>query len=197
MKMENMTRLVKLQDIADIRAGYPFRGRIEPVAVGTHRVIQIKDIGTNHRVKEEGLFLIDMPSSADSYLVKPGDVLFQSRGSRNFGTPISEPLPRTIASGHLFVIRPHQNILPEYLAWFINQPPAQLHIKAHQRGSYVPLIPKDALNELEVAVPPIAVQQSIVELERLRIKEEELQRAICEKRTQIIQAVCANLARSR
>lgn len=187
---------MRLRDVADIRAGYPFREKIEPVVEGTHWVVQIKDIGTDHRVKKEGLFGIKMPPSADSYLLKPGDVLFQSRGSRNFGAPIVDLPSNTIASGHLFVIRPRRNIMPEYLAWYINQPAAQAHIKAHQRGSYVPLIPKDALNELEVAIPPIEVQQIIVQLERLRVREEELQRAICERRAELIQAVCGSLLKN-
>lgn len=86
--------------------------------------------------------------------------------------------------------------MPEYLAWYINQPSAQAHIKAHQRGSYVPLVPKDALNDLEVAVPPIEIQRVIVELERLRVKEEELQKALCERRAELIRAVCGGLLKS-
>lgn len=186
----------KLSEISEIRAGYPFRSKIESVPEGNYRVIQIKDIRKDTlRVDPEGLFRVTMPPTADQFLVHENDVLFQARGSRNFATPISQPLPSAIASGHLFVIRPKGSVLAEYLAWYMNQPTAQAQIKEHQRGSYVPLIPKSAIEELQVPVPPTDTQRVIVALERLRLREEQLQHQLSAKRTQLFQSICMNLIR--
>ena len=187
---------VKLSEISEIRAGYPFRSKIESVPEGNYRVIQIKDIRKDTlQVDPEGLFRVAMPATADQFLVHENDVLFQARGSRNFATPITQPLPSAIASGHLFVIRPKADLLAEYLAWYMNQPATQAQIKEHQRGSYVPLIPKSAIEELQVPVPSSKTQHVIVALERLRLREEQLQHQLSEKRTQLFQSICMNLIR--
>ena len=44
----------RIKDLATIQTGYQFRGKIEPVEDGTHRVIQPKDIDDDCR--QQGRF---------------------------------------------------------------------------------------------------------------------------------------------
>ena len=143
------------------------------------------------------MYKINLKRSVDRYLVNMGDVLFLSRGHRNFATAIDIPMKNTIAAGHFFILKfDTLKILPEYLAWYINQPPAQKFLKSMaKRGSHMPIIGKSEFEQLKVNIPPLQVQEKIIKLSKLLQQEDELLEKIKEKRGQIIQSICLNAAR--
>lgn len=186
---------MKLKDIAEIRSGYPFRGRIEPQVNGALRVIQIKDINEGQSLAKADLVTVNLERDPQAYSVKEGDVLFLSRGHRLFATPITEPLKNTIATYYFFVLRPKTgSVNPRYLAWYINQPPVQTELNAAKRGSHMPLVSRNDIEELHVEIPPLRTQQAIVELSELGRREAELLAAIQEKRTGLINSICLQAA---
>lgn len=183
---------MKLQDIADIQIGYQHRDKAHPISMdstGTHRIIQIKDLDLEEQFKDKvierggivpyvwpgSLHQVTPSGDARRYLVSQGEVLFLSRGQRTCAVPILASLQDTIASYYFYILRlDTERVSPEYLAWFINQPTAQAFLERLQRGSHIQIIPKSAFEELEVIVPPLAMQRAIVELERSRQKEEHI-----------------------
>ena len=80
--------------------------------------------------------------------------------------------------------------MPEYLAWFINQPPAQAYLAQQSRGTLVKLLPKNVFEELEVPVPPLPVQRQIIEIESLRAREEGLLKRLISARLRLVQRAC-------
>ena len=183
---------MNISEIADIQLGYQFRQKIEPTDDGTHWVIQIRDFDEHHVLLKEQLSCVRIDSATDKYLIRKGDVLFLSRGYHSWSAAIIDDLEATVAASHFFVVRPKQdNVLSEYLAWYINQAPAQqyLHTIA-RRGTHMPLIPLSAFVELKVDMPDIETQKKIVELSRLIEREKQLLSALQVKRSLLINAVC-------
>ena len=135
----------------------------------------------------------------DKYLVKKGDVLFLSRGYRSWAAPIVDDLEVTVAVSHFFVVRPkHADVLSEYLAWYINQAPAQEYLhNIARRGTHMPLIPLSAFVGLKVDLPDIETQAKIVELSRLMEKEKQLLSALQEKQSHLINAVCLSATKAK
>ena len=162
----------KISEIADIQLGYQFRQKIEPTDDGTHRVIQIRDFDENRVLLRENLSCVRIDTPADKYLLRKGDVLFLSRGHRNWAVAIIDDLEATVAVSHFFVVRPKlDNVLSEYLALYINQAPAQEYLhNIARRGTHMPLIPLSAFVGLKVDLPDIETQKKIVELSRLMEK---------------------------
>jgi restriction endonuclease S subunit len=80
--------------------------------------------------------------------------------------------------------------MPEYLAWFLNQPPAQALLQSISQGSGTTMVSKAAFGDLAIDVPVLATQKQIVQLDQLRCKEAFLQKQIEQKRDQLVQAVC-------
>ena len=187
---------MKLKDIADIQIGFQLSTKIEPVQDGTHKIIQIKDIDNNRNIIPDSIYKINPKRLVDRYLVNKNDVLFLSRGHRNFATAIDIPMKNTIAAGHFFILKfDTAKILPEYLAWYINQPPAQKFLKSMaKRGSHMPIIGKSEFEQLKVDIPPLQVQEKIVKLSKLLQREDELLEKIKEKRGQIVQSICLKAA---
>jgi len=189
---------MKLRDIAEIRSGYQFRGKIEPDPAGAYRVIQIKDIKDGQRLSTDDLVTVNINRAPEPYSVDLGDVLFLSRGQRLFATPITERLTDTIATYYFFILRPKtQQVRPRYLAWCINQVPVQAVLNTVKRGTHMPLVSRTDVEGIEVDLPPLATQDTIVKLAELARRESDLLAAIQRKRTELIEAICLNAARRR
>lgn len=159
-----------LKQLAQVQIGYQTRGRIVPEAKGACQIIQIRDLDDQCNLRPDGFYRMS-PKGAnhERYQVNRGDVLFLSRGNRNLATAVNVNLERTIAAGYFFILRlASAAVLPEYLAWYINSEPAQQYIQnVARRGTYMPVVPKSALEALEVDVPPVRTQRTIVELDQL------------------------------
>lgn len=176
-----------LQDIAEIRAGYSFRGRIEPASKGAYSVVQIKDLGEGVFLAAKDLVRTNLPDVNPNQLLQRGDVLFASRGARKQAVVVDEVEPNTIFGSQFFVCEPKQGIDPAYLAWYINQTPAQRYFEENATGSNVRIVTKEVLGRLPVVVPPLARQKKIAEVYRLILRERQLSAQILEKRSILIE----------
>lgn len=190
----------KIRDIADVQIGYQFRERPDTRSEGTHWLIQAKDIDRfwSQRLKPGDLNRVTPRRDAGDYLVRNGDVIFLSRGRRNCATWV-QGLPEdapAIAAGHFFILRPFgETILPQYLAWAINQPPAQAYLASLSRGSNIPFITKDAFASLEIDVPSVQTQECIVSAAELSLREGELLKRLEQKRAELVRGICLAAAR--
>jgi len=201
----------ELRDIAEVSLGYQHREKVSHVEHGSHRLIQGKDIvraeslpsgfdqPAGWQIVTDKLDRVTPKGDAGRYLLRPGDVLFVSRGTTNIAVPVNEqtvrPYPESwddlIPAYTFYVLRPDLNrVLPEYLAWFINQPPAQAYLTQQSRGTLVKLMPKSLFEELEVPIPPLATQGQVMEIENLRAHEEGLLKRLIAARRRLVQRAC-------
>jgi restriction endonuclease S subunit len=188
---------LKIKEITDIQMGYQFRGKVEPDPKGTHKVMQIRDFDEFQNLNVEGMYTVTPKSDAVRYMVSKGDVLFLSRGQRNFAIPIDYDLENTIAASYFFILRTKiRKVLPEYLAWYINQTPAQEYLhNIARRGTHMPLVPLSVFADLPIEVPDIKTQSTIVELSNLMEKERLLLNRLQDRRTYLVKAACLKAAK--
>lgn len=205
----------RIDDLVDIQLGYQFRERLTMASDGTHQVIQVKDIDqfNDHRLVPSSLYRVTPKRDAEKYVVTNGDVLFLSKGRRNSATLVDglvENMPwirpdgtqgtvhmPAIAAGYFFILRPRtDNLLPDYLAWAINAPPAQAYLQSVAGGSAMPFVTKQAFADLEIDVPSLERQRIIVELHRLARREHNLYGRLAELKASLIAEICVTAARS-
>lgn len=181
-----------ISKIAEVQIGYQPKASVQPHPNGTHRLIQVKDVRPDGKLNPIGLFRIVPEREPDKYLVTRGDVLFLARGWRNFAVAIREWMENTLAAGTFYIIRIRatSDLLPEYLAWYINQPSTQAILKSRAQATNIPLVTKAVFETLEIAIPPLPIQQTTVELDSLARKEQALLAKLAIKRRQLISAVC-------
>jgi len=193
-----MSNKATIKDIVDIQIGYQFRGKIEPSAEGVYSVIQIRDINEQKELVSSNVTKVELDRDVDQYKVKKGDVLFLSKGNHNYALTVIEDLENTIAASYFFILSiKSSQVLPEYLAWYINQAPAQHYLyKLARRGSHMPMIPKSAFLDMPVETPPIEIQKTIVELSKLEKREQKLLSEIAEKRKLLITAAALKAAQN-
>jgi len=116
---------------------------------------------------------------SEKHLLQKGDVLFAAKGTKNFATVFEHHNEAAVASTSFFVIRPTvKQLLPEYLAWFLNSLTTQTILKGQAIGTSMPSISKQVLETLEITVPDIEVQKAILQIAKLRTKEKALKLTI-------------------
>jgi hypothetical protein len=180
----------RLRDVTEITTGYPFRGKVYPEEGGDVMVVQIKDIDAETGLTaDRTLQLRGDGGKYDRYLLSDGDVLFQSRGSRHPAAMVDASI-RGIAALGLHVLKPdRRRVRPEFLVWYLNHPNAQVEIKDIAKGSYVPFVSKAALEDLRIPVPPMEMQETIVEIADLHKKERLLAFQLEELRQHLVDKV--------
>jgi restriction endonuclease S subunit len=179
--------MLYLIDIATIRSGYLFRERIKPDASGQYLVVQAGDILSDAGFSGSSLVRVSLPDVKRSQVLENGDVLFISRGPRKQAIAITWPIENTIATSQFFVLRPDERLSPEFLAWYINQRPAQRYIEEYSTGTSASLINLEAMKRLPVEAPPPETQALITKIHQLSMREKELMEAIKNKRRALIE----------
>jgi len=168
----------QLNYLARIRMGATLRGRdaTRPVPSGSVYLVRIGDISQDGTLLNDGFVRIEPnePVNEDLFL-RQGDVLFPNRGTRTTALAYRLDLPRTLAGAQFFILRPDVGrVLPEYLAWFLRTEEAARYFKGRRKGTYVKIIQRSDLAEMEMPLPPMNVQQKIVEAANLAVEERSL-----------------------
>lgn len=181
----------KLSQIVDIVSGYTFRGSIENNPKGDIFVLQAKNISVNEDIlNTTELVTISDKSIRNPYFLEHNDILLVSRGSgigsfrsAVFATNDMKVMP----SSSIHVIRIQDvTILPKYVSLYLNSLEGQKALAQIVTGaSYIQSILVKNLIDLEIPIPPIHIQKSIIALhenitdqERIFKRKQEIQKTI-------------------
>lgn len=169
--------------------GYTFRTRIQTNDSGAVAVIQMKDLTDENTVNCSNLTLTDISKFNENHFVRKGDLIFRSRGLSATSAIVLDDPGIAVLSSPLFKIRlTRPDVLPEYLNWFISQLPAQIFLASHAKGTTQQMISKEALEQLEVLLPPLEKQKTIIALAALADDEQRIMKQLAIKRKQYISA---------
>ena len=190
-----MTTLIR--DIADVGIGYQFRGKVEPSDDANVLLVQIKDVDDRLTLQLGNLVSVRV-EKPQSYLVAPGNVLFLSRGQNPFAVVVPEVQQNTIVTSYFLILRPNQALVrPAYLAWILNQTDFQESLRPVMRGTHIKILSKSDFQNLPVILPPLAVQDYILNLHHLVDREQSLSATLLQKRGELAQAVSRQILSGR
>jgi hypothetical protein len=182
-----------LNNITDIIVGYQPKTRIQEKPDGMFYLIQGKNFDECRNFEKDTLVAINSERDPEPYLVHKGDILFQARGFKHFAYYFKEGLPSAIVSASFYIVRVKTNVvIPEYLAWWLNQKPAQNYFSAHASNTAISFISKKTLSKLEIKLPSINTQNKICRIAKLQEQESKLKYELTEKRSQLINQLCLN-----
>lgn len=175
--------------------GYSFRTRLDVKDSGAVAVIQMKDLTDDNRVDCGNLSRVDSDSPKEHHLVRPGDLVFRSRGLTATSAILRDDPGTAVVSAPLLRIRANEKIiLPEYLNWFISQASAQSFLASRVIGTAQKMISKEALEGLEVLVPSFEQQHTIMELAALADREQKILSKLADKRKLYLSNILLRLA---
>ncbi|WP_372501000.1 hypothetical protein P7L66_03015 (plasmid) [Tistrella mobilis] len=187
---------MRLADACTIHSGYTARARLEPAVTGGVLALQLRDISPDGVIEPARLARVQLEGVAARYFVQAGDVVFRSRGERNTASLLDDRLTEpALAVLPLMVLRPRRKlVMPGYLAWIVNQAPAQRQFDLAARGSNLRMIPRAALDDLEIDVPDLPTQARIVALDALAGRERQLSLRAAETRRHLMSLILVEQA---
>lgn len=184
-----------LKQIAQVRAGYPFRGKLKEDSSGNLSVLQLSDITNSFFTEPASAAKIKQKKIKERYLIQPGDVVFRSRGQTNTAAIVPSISQDTVSAAPLIQIRvTSPEVMPEYVCWFINQPNAQAYFNRNAKGTSVRMIGRDALENLPLVIPSLEKQAEITAIAKLADQEQRLMAKLAEKKKQLISGILAQVA---
>ena len=162
--------MTRLSEFAEIRSGSTYKRETEGV-----RFVQIADTGAGY-LDPKNLDLGKAPARPSDAALLDGDVLIAIKGRENravvFRSGSDQGQGPIFATLDLAVIRPDQaTALPEFLALMLRQPHLQNELKSWQAGTGVKRLSLEALASVEIPLPPLERQASLVELASLMSAE--------------------------
>jgi restriction endonuclease S subunit len=192
------TASISLSSLADIKAGYPFREAIESSDNGVP-VLRIKDLRPDGPINWSKVIRSELTGRRADWL-EDGDILFVARGAHSHAYCLSGVPEQAVCSPHFFQIHLKSNsgLLPEFLAWQINQKPAQDYFDSSAEGStIIRNIRRQVLGDLQVVVPTIEKQQQVLRFHEAMLKEKYILQSMITNTDRIMNAVANDLLRKQ
>lgn len=174
-----------LCDIAEIRAGYPFRESVPDMPDGLCQVIQPKDVFGGGIIDKVALRFTPERLKPD-YLLKNGQILLSSRGE--FKAALYKGKEKSLASNLLFVLSVRKKeFLPEYLVFYLNSKSGQAQMAARKNTGTLQAIVRSGIESLDIPSLPLKRQRLLAETYFLLLRERELSRRLTEKKTKLLE----------
>lgn len=175
-----------LHQITDIATGANYKQKDLTDNSQNIPIIQVKDI-KNNTLTPNTLFFIKKECIDSRFILKFNDVLLASKGNRNFAYLYQGEPATATASSTFFILRLIRNdVLPDYLVWYLNSKAAQDFFSENVHGTFIPNISKAAISQMKVPIPDLETQQTIVKLDSLHKLEKSLTEKIAGKRNNIL-----------
>lgn len=146
--------MVRLSDAAIVLSGV----NPEPASDDGCRFVQIRNLGA-----DDGDQLVGRrPTAGRAAPIQHGDILLAARGERASAIKAKESHLGAYIALDIYLIRPDQARLdPDYLVAFLMRPETSASLRKSTAGASLPRIPKDAIAELEIPLPPMERQKAI------------------------------------
>jgi hypothetical protein len=184
----------KLQDYAEVRAGHPFRGGVPEIIDGAALTIQMRDASMAHGIAWDGVARTNPDGRKLPDWLKVGDVLFLARGAHNFAVYLDHVPEHTVCSQYFFLVRVSDaTLLPAFLAWQINQLPAQQYLQKNAEGSSQQSIRRGILAALPIAVPSLTQQRQLLRYAKAAQHERQTLEKIIHNRECEMQCIARQL----
>lgn len=171
---------MELRDVAEVKAGYPFRRAIVPDRDGNVAVFQARDVVPGEVVTETNMLVrtSQVFPSSDVFLRK-GDILLVARGMKSGAFKASlfmSDACDVLASSSVHVIRVTSRnvIIPEYVMHYLNSWMGQNALLQIVSGSYVGAISCRKLRHIVIPVCSLEKQQRIIDLHHNLLEQLEI-----------------------
>lgn len=175
----------QLSNIASVHSGIyakpEYEGEVYYIQANHFNASKEFDVYVKPNLKLEG--------KIKTHLLQTGDILLAAKGNNNFAVLYKDIIKPAVASSTFIVIRikDKQTALPEFVTWFLNLPSTQAFLQSSSKGSGIPSITKNIIEHLEITIPPVQKQLSIIKFHSLRKLEQSIYKQLDDLKEQQIQ----------
>ena len=160
--------------------------------------VQMKDITAQNEIYWASCIHTELAGRREPNYLQPGDILVAARGNHYYAVLLHDEILQVriqaVAAPHFFVIRLRaNNVLPGYLAWFLNQRPCQSYLEQNAEGTLTKSIRRSVLEDVTIAVPELAKQRTIIDLANTLGQEKKIVEQLLRNSERLMNAVASDL----
>ena len=179
-----------LADICNIILGHQFRERVSTGTKGKYRILLYKDVKVNEGIVNDVITRADVKNLKKDRILRNNDVLVIARGHYPRAIFIEKVPEKIVVSSFFFIMRPKNNqILPQYIAWYLNSTQLRNYLEKTSTGTVVPHLKIKILEGVKMPIPPIDKQKKIMEFYNLWQKEKSLYKKINQKKGKLVNEI--------
>ena len=186
-----------LSTVTAISAGFPLRGAVDALEDGDTAVVQMRNVNAATGVNWNTTSKVTLPTKRKPDWLQNGDVIFAARGAKNYAVALENVPYAAVCSPHFFILRIKNGCDPAFLAWQINQKPAQEYFKRSATGSYILNIRREVIENLKIALPSLDQQRMIVQHFQAATAEHHALEELIENRNREIEAIALGLFQNK
>ncbi len=170
--------MVKLGEVASIITGQMVKRKEAvpgDVSYYNYRMLTLKSFDPDGYLIEENLDVFNSVEEIDKkYITQEGDVIV--RLSSPYTSIVIDKGSTGLLIPSLFAIirSQDQEILPEYIGVYLNSECMKKSYAKETSGSAIQIVKTSAFKEFEINIPNLAIQEKVIMLNRLMIKEKKL-----------------------
>ncbi len=153
---------VPLCNLASLSSGFSFRGRLSDLEPGDVAMIQMRNVDPEFGIDWSSVARVELPSTRKISWLEARDILFVARGVNYYASVVGNMPCPSVCAPHFFVLKPNQNCNSDFLAWQINQAPAQEYLRKSAEGTNILNIRRNVLENLRIVLPSEEQQKTIV-----------------------------------
>ena len=187
---------MKLKDIANVSIGLVVSRKKEKNASQQYKILDLRCINKEGTIEKEKVKKFRSSAELSKYSVKEGDLIVRLTPPFDI-IRISNIEKKFILSQYFCKIEvKSDNILPSYLAWYMNSTYGNKFFKMIGYGTTIRRLPLGKLKEMEILEIPIKAQKEIAQLNNLVIEEYREIELFKEKRKLQVKGHCHNIVES-
>lgn len=156
-----------IKDLASVICG-PFGSSIKVKDYRTSGVplIRIANINESKELSSNNTIFIseELAKKLKSYKVKKNDLIISQRGTLGLIAKVSEFFDGGVISANFIAIKDLKDILPDYLKFFLSSEYGQKQLNRRMSGQVQTKITTDDIKSISVPIPPLQIQNQIVEI---------------------------------
>ncbi len=183
-----------LSELASIRIGHLFRGPIKDMDGGSVRVLQLRTTSSDRPIDWEGLLRTEVVAKREPKWLQDDEILVVARGPKSYAVFLGAVPPHTLCLPHFYVVRVEdERILPEFVAWQVNQQPIQTHFVRKRGTAAVGTLTKQVLASTRITIPPMEIQGKVIALAKAAQRERQAMQALIHNRERQMMAVARKI----
>lgn len=153
--------MLKLGKISRVLSGVS----VKEAGDGCVRIMRLTDLSELKAGRIPKLAMGEAPTVARALAIGDNDLIIGARGATTDVCVADNAIIGAFISLDLYLLRPDRDAVhPHYLAAFLELPSTQAFFTAGKQGTKLARLSKDALESVQVPIPPMQTQQLIAAL---------------------------------
>lgn len=166
---------MKIGQVAGIKTGLVLtrkKAEVDYDVKAQYRLLTLKNVNPDGTISDEPFEAFQSNDKLDSdYFTHVGDILLRLSHPYT-AVYIQDQQHGLLIPSYFAVIRVQSNeVVPAFLAWYMNTERVKNELLRHQTGTHIPTTNKNVLMNVEVPRVPIGKQEAVVEVNALHQKE--------------------------